>query len=379
MFGNLTEIINLLMKSCNFFKVIVPLIMWIQVMVSCLPEGEYRAQINFQPLEANDGWVIADAPGEGFNPAELQAVYDMMFSDDRFITSRSLLIVKNGKLVSESYFRDAGDREKKNSIRGITKCFTSVLMGFAWDEDIFELNNKLYNFIPGHFDGNRDKREITLDNVLTMRTGLAWDDDMDTRELFNINRYPSSMRIVLTRKLVNPAGSWFSCNYGTPQLAMGVLRESFEISCTDSLVSELFKSLDIDDFIWEKHADGLHFGGSGLHLKPRDLARFGLFCLRKGNWNGRQIVSEEWMEMSTSWLFDADIEELPMGYGYYWWTDPEYNAFFGTGAGGQYLYIVPSLDLVIVHTANPSVGFGYKGIKPSDFLMVAGKIIFALE
>ncbi len=367
------------MKTASFLKMMILFILAVQVLGSCLPEGEYIISMNFQPQETGDGWVISDAADEGFNAEELQAVYDMMFSGDRFITSRSLLIVKNGKLVSESYFRDAGDREKKNSIRGITKCFTSVMAGFAWDNNFLNTGALLYNFIPGHFDGNSDKREITIGHVLTMRTGLSWDDDLDTRELFNIKRYPSSMRIVLTRKLLNPAGTHFACNYGTPQLAMGVLREAFGGSTTDSLVTALLEPLGISDFVWEQHADGLHFGGTGLHLTPRDLARFGLFCLRKGNWNGKQIVSEEWMKISTYPMFNTELEEMTMSYGYYWWIDTEHNAFYGIGAGGQYLYIVPSMDLVIVHTANASVGFGYRGIEPADFLAVAGQIILALE
>ena len=348
-------------------------------LVSCLPEGEYKAPVNYEPRERADGWEISDASSEGFNPGRLQEVYEMMFEDGKFLSSRSLLVVKNGRLVSESYFRDQNDIARKGNIKGITKCVTSVLTGFAWDQKLIDTETKLYAYIPGHFDGDRDKREITVEHVLTMRTGLEWDDRVNTRELFNINQFPNSVRVVLTKPLANTAGTEFLYNDGTPQLAMGLLSRVFNMDQTDSLVSKLFSPLGITDFVWEQHADGLHFGGTGLHLKPRDLALFGLFCLNRGLWEGWQVVSQDWIEIATHPFLDSQVTGLPYHYGYYWWIDPANNAYFGRGAGGQYLYIVPSRELVIVHTAGSASGPGSSELSTEEFLDLAGRIIDALE
>lgn len=348
-------------------------------MGSCLPEGEYKIPVNYEPRQMGDGWAISDASSEGFDPGLLQEVYEMMFEEGRFLSSRSLLIVKNGRLVSESYFRDENDISRKGNIKGITKCVASVLAGFARDQGLIDAETRLYAYMPGYFDGDRDKREITVEHVLTMRTGLEWDDKVNTRDLFNINQFPNSVRIVLTRPLVSAPGMEFLCNDGTPQLIMGLLRNVFNMDQTDSLISRLFSPLGITDFVWEQHSDGLHYGGTGLHLKPRDLALFGQFCLERGQWDGQQIVSRDWMEMASRPALDSQKTGLPLKYGYYWWIDADNNAYFGMGAGGQYLYIVPSREMVIVHTAGPAGGNGFEELSTEEFLDLAVRIIGALK
>ncbi len=366
-------------KSLSYIWTFILIILWLQVLNSCLPSDDFKTAANFEPRTSVDGWEISDAVSEGFDAGQLQDIYDMMFAGDQYITSRSLLIVKNGKLVSESYFRSSNDVSRKDNIKGITKCITSVLVGFAWDQELFDMENRLYDYIPGYFDGNPDKRDITVEHILTMRTGLDWDNKKNTIDLFNPKRFPNSLRVVMSKPLINPAGTEFFCNYGTPQIMMGLLREIFDAGSTNPLISTLFDPLGINDFVWEKHTDGLHYGGTGLHLTPRDLARFGQFCLQNGYWNGQQLVSERWMEISTGSVLGPDITGTVMHYGYYWWVDHGNDAFFGMGAGGQFLYIVPSKDLVVVHTANPSVGSGYKGISLDDFLHLADMIMAALE
>jgi CubicO group peptidase (beta-lactamase class C family) len=347
-------------------------------LASCLKEGEIKTEINFEPKNLNDGWELSN-PGEaGFNPGLLADIYEMMFSHDNFITSRSLLIVKDGKLVSESYFNNVDDIKRKNGIQGITKSVTSLLAGMAVDNGHFKLDDTLFNIIPGYFDGDRDKREITIEHLLTMTTGLEWDNEKHTINLFNSSRFPSSMRIVLAKSLTSMAGTQFFYSHGTPQLVTGLIGNTTGNGNTDSIVNAFFNHLGISDFVWEKHADGLHIGGMGLHLKPRDIARIGQFCLQKGIWNDTRVLSDEWITVSTKPKIGADLTDTNMHYGYYWWIDEENNAYFGMGEGGQYLYIIPDKELVIVHTASPSVGDGYEGINLVEFLSVVEMILGAM-
>lgn len=346
---------------------------------SCLPDDDYKTAINFEPVDTGDGWEISTPAEHGFNKDRLQDIYEMMFARDTFLTSRSLLIVRNGKLVSESYFRDREDINRKDNIQGITKSITSLLVGTAWDRDLISLDHRLYRYIPGYFDADMNKRDINVEHMLTMTIGLDWDDEEHTVNLFNINRFPSSMRVVLTKPFLEPAGTGFFYNHGVPQLAMGIVRHAFEYETTDSVVHKLFDPLGIDDFVWEQHTDGLHIGGLGLHMRPRDLALIGRFCLQKGWWDGKQVVSSEWLNISTSEHIKPEMTRSSLGYGYYWWTHARNKAYLGMGEGGQYLYIVPGRNLVIVHTANPHVGSGYDGITTEDFLVVADMILEAIE
>lgn len=345
---------------------------------SCLPDGDYKLPVNYEPRDTGDGWKIAAAADHGFDTGKLQDIYEMMFAEDSFITSQSLLIVRNGYLVSESYFRSSDDIYRKANIMGVTKSVTSLLTGMARDRDLIQFDRKLYGYIPGYFDGDMNKRDMTLEHALTMRIGLEWDQELHTINMFNINRFPSSMRVVLTKPFDSPPGTTFYYNHGAPQLVMGVAKTAFEMDNTDSLVHMLFDPLGIDDFVWEQHTDGLHFGGLGLHLKPRDLALIGQFCLQGGWWDGKQVVSAGWIKEATSRRVSPELTGSP-GYGYYWWIDDANKAYFGMGEGGQYLYIVPDKNLVIVHTANPFVGYGYKGIEHEDFMTLSGMILEALN
>lgn len=346
---------------------------------SCLPEGDYKTSVNYQPATLDDGWETADASSVGFDVDRLQDIYEMMFSADRYITSRSLLIVRDGKLVSESYFRDTAERDGKSNIRGITKSVTSLLFGMAWDNQLVQLDQRLYRYIPEYFDGDMNKRDITLEDLLTMKAGLEWDNELHTPDLFNTRRFPSTMRVVITKPFATAAGSEFYYNHGTPQLTMGVIRKVFEQPDTDTIVNMLFEPLGIDDFVWEQHTDGLHIGGLGLHLKPRDLALLGQFCLQKGWWQGKQVVSSSWINASTKARVGSDMTGSFLQYGYYWWIHAENNALLSMGDGGQFLYIVPGKDLVIVHTAGPHTGSGYEGILPEDFLVIADLVLAALK
>jgi CubicO group peptidase (beta-lactamase class C family) len=363
----------------DFLQKSLILILWVLLFHSCLPEGEYKISINFEPRMINDGWEISTASAQGFSPERLHDIYEMMFAEDRFLTSRSLLIARNGKLISESYFRSMDDINRKNSIQCITKGITSLLAGFAWDSGLIQLDDKLYGYIPGYFDANRDKRDITIDHVLTMRTGLDWDNDRYTRDLFNSSRFPSSVRIVLTKPFLAGGGTLFHDNHGAPQLLMGVLRKVFETGETVPVIQKLFDPLGIDDFVWEGHDDGLNIGGVGLHLKPRDLALIGQFCLQNGRWKGEQIVSGEWLDAATGSQLGPDMTGSFLHFGYYWWIHTENNAFFGMGKGGQYLYIMPGKELVIVHTACPHVGSGYEGVDLRDFLDLVDRILAAAD
>lgn len=362
-----------------FKSIIVMLIPGSILLSSCLPDGEMKTTVNHQPLQVADGWEISAPSEQGFNATRLQGIYEMMFSEDEFITSTSLLIVRNGKLVSESYFRNREDVNKKVSVQGITKSITSLLAGSGLERGLIELDERLYNHIPYYFDGDQKKREMTVRHMLTMTIGLDWDNEKHSIDLFNSKRFPSTIRIVLTKPFLSVPGSTFFYNQGPPQLALGILKQVYNLSATDSIVNSLFDPLGIDDFIWEQHEDGLHIGGLGLHLRPRDLARIGQLCLQKGSWDGSQIVSSEWIDQATSMHVIPEMTGTSFGYGFYWWIDEENEAFFAMGDGGQYLYIVPGKDLVIVHTATPSVGSGYYGIESDDFLTLANMVIDSIE
>jgi CubicO group peptidase (beta-lactamase class C family) len=141
----------------------------------------------------------------------------------------------------------------------------------------------------------------------------------------------------------------------------------------------LFEPMGITDELWTPNSDGTSEGSHGLFLTPRDMAKIGQLALQKGAWNGRQLVSEDWIGQSTS----SQTPTPPQGpyvtdYGFFWWVLPEQDAFTAWGHGGQYIYVLPEQDMVVVMTSMPSVNDDNVGTTLSKFVPLAQQIADAV-
>lgn len=317
------------------------------ICAGCLVDPEIKVPFTGAvPEVADDGWEISTPEAEGLDPAQIERVYEQFYSEERFPSLRSLLVVRNGKLVADGYSRDSRDRERFHNTQSVTKSVTSLLMGIALGEGLVgSLDTPLYDLMPEHFDDDPRKRAITLRHVLTMRTGLQFDDkDRDTGPF--IYSSGSSVANVLRRPLVSDPGDSFYYHDLNPQLAVGALREASGMSPETYARERLFSPLGIHHYQWEKHADGLNFGAFGLWLRPRDMAKIGQLMVQGGIWEGRQVVPAEWIEASTRVHSNGD-------YGYYWWVSQENRVYRASGDGGQKIFIDEGNNLVIVLTGDP--------------------------
>lgn len=299
----------------------------------------------FAPEAIGDGWAISTPEQEGFNRQAIEDVYVDLFSETLYPTAHSLLIVRNGSLVAEAYTRDPGERDRIHHIQSATKSVTSILTGIAIDQGLIpSVETPLFELIPDAFDDDLRKRDITLDHALSMRTGLQFNNDDNTSQLFY--SHGSSVEFVLHRDLVSSPGTTFYYHDGNPQLVSGALQAVTGMTEERYAAQYLFGPLGIRDYQWEHHADGLTFGAFGLWLRPRDMAKIGLMLARDGVWNGERVVSSEW-------LADATAPRTEWGdYGYYFWLFPD-GSFRAEGHGGQIIHVVRSSDLVVVMTADP--------------------------
>ena len=116
----------------------------------------------------------------------------------------------------------------------------------------------------------------------------------------------------------------------------------------------LFGPMEIDSITIDKDPQGISDGGNGIHMNIYDMAKFGRLFLNKGNWEGQQLISKKWIEDSTSVQYDRLSGTAD--YGYQWWVrsfgDADYDAFFAQGHAGQYIFVVPEIDLIVVFTSN---------------------------
>lgn len=297
------------------------------------------------------GWTQSTAELQGMNSALLQA-------GDAYVRSQcptrySLLVIRNGYLVWEQYYHGMS-KDGYSDVMSVSKSVLSLLIGQALDSGTIEnLDRKLADYFPEYFSSSTDarKRLITLRHMLTMTAGFQWD------EVATGNNWVASKdwyKFVIDLPMATNPGDVFDYNTGLSHLLAGVLSRASGQSALVYGSQNLFWPLGIGDFRWDTDPRGNYVGGFHMYFTSRDLAKFGYLALRNGFWDGRQLVSRSWIEDSTavhvSYASDTTIGD----YGYHWWVRPQwgYPVYMASGYGGQYIFVVPGLDLIMVSTAD---------------------------
>lgn len=332
------------MFNIKLFVVITLFSIWI--LTSCLIEENINLPYeSYLPDQLNDNWEISNPATEGLNQDIIDDIYHNIYDDDLYPNLHGLLIARNGKLIAEAYTKDKGERNIPHNIVSATKSITSILTGIAiYSGYIESINATVYQIIPQYFDNDIRKREITIHHVLTMETGLNFNNDIHTNEMFNYSG--SSLEFVLHKKLVFlPGTSWYYGD-GNPQIISGIIQEVTGKTEEEFAKENLFDPLSITKYRWEKHSDGLTYGAKGLWLLPRDMAKIGQLMVQQGEWNGEQIVPSDWITESTM------VQTTHQHYGYYWYPPSNYNSYYAEGHGGQLIWIAPEEQLVIVFTSD---------------------------
>jgi CubicO group peptidase (beta-lactamase class C family) len=318
---------------------------------SCLNESDLKLEYKgFQPVQQSDGWVLSSPENENMESSFLDKAYNLVYDDSRFIMARSLLVIRNGKLVAEAYPHNINDQNQIQNLQSCTKSFTSILTGIALSKGILDsVSQKFSEIIPNYFTAYPDKADITIEDALMMRTGIDFNDNDHTLDFYQTSG--SSVEFVLNLPKKYPPGIVYHYNDGAPQLISAAIQEKCGKSLSLFAEEFIFNPLQIKDWKWESAKDGLTFGAFSLYLKPRDAAKFGQLLLNNGKWNGQQLVDSNWISKATQPLVNSSSDGA--SYGYYFRVYPAYPAYSALGHGGQYIFVVPSRNLVIVYTAWP--------------------------
>ena len=319
--------------------------------IGCMEDEDIKLGYQgYKPIQENDGWVISSPEDENMDPSLIEFAYKLIYSEDRFVMARSLLILRNGKLVAEAYPHDEADRWQIQNIQSCTKSFTSILTGIALEKKLIDsVTQKMAEILPEEFNRHPDKSDITIDYALTMRTGIDFDDNDNTLDLYQTTG--NSVDFILGLGKDYPAGIVFHYNDGVPHLVSAAIQQRYGQPLASFADEYLFKPLQIVDWKWENAKDGRTFGAFSLFLKPRDIAKFGQLLLNNGRWNGEQIVDSSWIAQATKPL--VSTERPGSSYGYYFWVYPAYPAYAALGHGGQEIFVDSMQNLVIIYTAWP--------------------------
>ena len=311
------------------------------------------------PVVATQDWPSSTIDAQRLNRARLGDLAGRIRRGD-FGRITSLLIARNGRLVVEEYF-NGWSRDRLHTMQSITKSVTSLLAGIAARRGL-SVNDPVISFFAQYEPfANLDapKRAMTVRDLLTMQTGLDWDEDTyASSPLQRLNDCRCDwLRFVLDWRMRDQPGTRWQYNSGGAILLGGIIGTVSGSRLDRFADAELFGPLGVPAVSWAQGLpDGLPHSGGGLFLRPRDAAKIGELVLEEGTWQGRQVVAHEWIQESTrraatgvrSWAGHA------FDYGYYWWltADAGGDIVTASGARGQWIFIVPRLQLVVVSTAD---------------------------
>lgn len=271
--------------------------------------------------------------------------------------THSLIIIQNGKNIFEKYY-NGFSADKRNNLKSTAKSITSLLIGIAIDKGLIkDENQKIFDLLPEMFDEKTDpeKKKITIKDALTMGAGFEWNNfGGKWRSGWDRSHEPTKY-LIRQVPLTNKPGTKWNYNSALSHLLSTLIKKYSGMNTLEFAKKYLFAPLGIKNVQWSKSKDGNEMGNSELFLTPRDLAKIGLLMMQDGKWQGKQIVSKEWIDKSTKKYFDG----FPQigGYGYQWHTRKfgKYQSYLAAGWGGQFLIIIPRLNMVIVNTSKWNV------------------------
>jgi CubicO group peptidase (beta-lactamase class C family) len=316
------------------------------------------------PPAFEDGWPIASVEDVGISREGvekfIQMIVDTPIDSIHAPEIHGIAIARHGKLVLEEYFHGE-HRDKPHDLRSAGKSLTSTLIGAAIKAGLpVKVTDRVYQVMnDGQFPQKLEagKREMTLENLLTMSSGLDCDDEEDSspgneEKMLDLEGKPDFYKFTMDLKMVRKPGEKAAYCSGGANLAGGVLARATGrslLNLTDDLIA---KPLQIKQYYMPLTPTGDAYMGGGLRLRLRDFAKLAQLYLNQGQWNGHQILTAEWCRRATSSLYKFS-ETSKASYGYLWWVyDYPYRgrtvrAYFASGLGWQYAIAIPELDLVI--------------------------------
>lgn len=331
-------------------------------------------------------WATSTPEAEGIDPDVINSLVADIESGEYGLVD-ALMIVRHGRVVAnhrftQDYAAIAARYDTTNyqynydhpawhpyyqgtdlhTLQSVTKSVTSAALGIAIDEGLLGgVDTRVMPFFSDYapFPTDARKEATTLEDFLTMRSGIEWETDggydSSLHDTVLLEASDEWIRFVLDRSTDTIPGTHYEYNDGVSVLLGKIIREATGQRVDEWAKERLFEPIGITESYWKITPDGEADSEGGLYLATEDLARIGYLFLRGGEWNGRQVVSREWVEASTSPVVPdvAPNNGRPdSGYGYQWWvpshSDGEAEIFAGNGYGGQFLFVVPEHDLVVV-------------------------------
>jgi CubicO group peptidase (beta-lactamase class C family) len=370
-------------KKLRCFRIFLPFLLGMlitQVLFEIIPTPPADA-ICRQPQNVGDGWNISTSESSGFDAPALCQILTKAGSGRANI--HSVLVERHGRLIAE-FYRQGKDHSINllfglwrpfsthvrfslttlHDTRSISKSIVGLLVGIAQQKGkIGSLSTPILQFYPKNLDlRSPEKDTITLEHLLTMSSGLQWNEGALPNDETRLFWEATPLRHLLNRPIIAKPGQVFNYNSGGTMVLSDILTRTSGRSLTELVKTELFDPLEITDWEWVSNLHGKELAFTGLRMRPRDLLKIGRMMLDGGRWRNRQVVPQAWVAASLHPKIATGHKSPPnaaddLKYSYQWWSSSvnwhgkKLGWSAGFGNGGQRLFIVPDLDLAIVTTA----------------------------
>ena len=271
----------------------------------------------------------------------------------------SVMILKDGKVTYERWFGEHSPT-KLHEMFSVSKTWTCMAAGFAIQENLFSLDDKIISFFPNDLPEtvSENLAEMRIRDILTMSTGHDFNQTWTWIEAGNIPTDPWERYFFAQPVVHKPGTTWLYNSLATHMISALIQKLTGE-KLIDYLTPRLFEPLGITGVRWNDTPSGVNIGGWGFFAKTEDNAKLGQLILQKGKWNGEQLLSEAWMEEATSQkiLQDPNVQpeqsdsDFHQGYGFQIWRS-RHNTFQANGMNCQFIIMMPDKNAVVIITAD---------------------------
>ena len=310
------------------------------------------------------GWRAASPESQGMDSDLLVKMLNLIW--EKNIDIHSVLVIRNGYMVLDAYSYPY-DSEIPHHIDACTQSISSALVGIGIDKGyIKDITQPVLDFFPTRVAKKLDanKKSMTLEHLLTMTTGLECRDPflylqsgmMDMIIPADWRMSKDWVQFIIDLPMAEEPGTRFQYCNGAPFLLSAILQEQTGMNALSFAEKHLFEPLGIYEVGWPPNPQGITLGYGQLFMRPHDMAKIGYLYLNNGRWDGKQIISSQWIDASTRKYIETNL--LP-GYGYHWWiANPD--AYISAGNKGQFIMVAPEKNIVAVFTGR---------LNPKDFLI----------
>jgi CubicO group peptidase (beta-lactamase class C family) len=284
---------------------------------------------------------------QGVSSAQIRKFIET--ADQTVDTMHSFMLVRHGKVVAEAWWKPESP-DKRHVLWSLSKSFTSTAVGMAVAEGKFSIDDPVLKFFPEEAPKEpSDKlKAMRVRDLLTMSTGHQ--EEPKVREI----KDQTWVKTFLNHPVPHKPGAHFQYNTPATFMLSAIVQKTTGQTVVEYLKPRLFDPLGIEDPQWDANPEGITLGGYGLHVRTEDIAKFGQLYLQKGQWNGKPLISADWVALATSKQVSNGSDptkDWDQGYGFQFWRS-RHNAYRGDGKDGQFCIVLPEQDAVIAITAN---------------------------